>query len=255
MNSPKLRIAYYADSNRELRTLVREHIEQQGPTCSLNHINVRGVTDFNGIFEKLDFRGDISKWDVSQATIMDGMFRECSFNGNISRWKTSNVISMYQMFKGSQFNGNIAKWDVSSVEHMGEMFANSKFQGDLSSWKPLKLKQAFYMFEHCAFKGIIGHWDIPYLLDQNEATNIFYEAPELLACQFHSESSLGALALSEVIVQRQFTGIVSVDDQLKLLYSLDVFDGKSLRESAEMVQTLIRPGLPSVETAIDFSTP
>ena len=258
MNSPDLRIAYYADSNRELRALVREHIEQQGPTCSLNHIDVRGVTDFNGIFAKLDFRGDISKWDVSKATLMDGMFRECTFNGNISRWKTSNVISMYQMFKESHFNGNIAKWDVSNVEHMGEMFASSKFQGDLSSWKPSKLRQAFYMFEHSAFRGSIGHWDIPYLLDQQETTCMFSgldDATNLLTHQFKPGERIGALALGEAIVQRRFTGMAAVDDQLKLLYGLDAFDGKSLRESAEIVMALMGPPLPSIETAMDFSAP
>ena len=46
------------------------------------------------MFEKSDFNGDISKWNVSSVINMDGLFSETDFNGDISNWDVSNVISM-----------------------------------------------------------------------------------------------------------------------------------------------------------------
>jgi len=40
------------------------------------------------------FNGDISKWNVSNATDMSWMFYKSIFNTDISNWNVSNVINM-----------------------------------------------------------------------------------------------------------------------------------------------------------------
>ena len=50
------------------------------------------------LFEYSDFNGEISKWDVSNVTIMHMMFAWSKFNGDISDWDVSNVTNMESMF-------------------------------------------------------------------------------------------------------------------------------------------------------------
>ena len=93
-----------------LRVMIIERIEEQGPNCDLNDIDVSQVTDMSYLFFMMRFNGDISSWDVS------------------------NVEDMYSMFRGSDFNGDISKWDVSSVRDMRNMFDNSPLEGKEPSW-------------------------------------------------------------------------------------------------------------------------
>jgi surface protein len=53
---------------------------------------------------------------------MEGIFYNSTFNGNISKWDVSNVTVMYKMFCMANFNGNISKWNVSNVINMSYMF-------------------------------------------------------------------------------------------------------------------------------------
>ena len=41
---------------------------------------------------------------------MYGMFEKSQFNGDISNWDVSNVTNMSEMFYLSKFNGDISKW-------------------------------------------------------------------------------------------------------------------------------------------------
>jgi surface protein len=46
-----------------------------------------------------NFNGNVSAWDVSNATNMTGIFlTQASFNQNISAWNVSGVTNMRQMF-------------------------------------------------------------------------------------------------------------------------------------------------------------
>jgi surface protein len=83
------------------------------------------------------FNGDISAWDVSNATDMRWMFNEArAFNQDISSWNVSNVTDMTQMFvNATAFNQDIGSWDTSSVAIMDLMFfSTSNFNQDLSGW-------------------------------------------------------------------------------------------------------------------------
>ena len=65
---------------------------------SLNWLDVHNIRDMNGLFQKIEFNGDISQWDVSNVTCMNWMFGYSSFNNDIANWNTSSVTSMQAMF-------------------------------------------------------------------------------------------------------------------------------------------------------------
>ena len=73
-----------ATDREHLRELIFEHLRDYGFECSLNHIDVSRINDFDRLFQHLDFNGDISEWDVSQAISMDAMFEHSTFDGDIS---------------------------------------------------------------------------------------------------------------------------------------------------------------------------
>ena len=129
--------AAVATTPEHLRDLVQAAIEQHGPHCDLNTIDVSRIDDFDFVFEDSPFNGDISRWDVGSAQSMVHMFRQSAFNGDISNWDVSGVSNMEGMFEHSAFNGDIARWNVTAASGgcMSKMFASSAFQGDLSVWR------------------------------------------------------------------------------------------------------------------------
>ena len=99
----------FPKNKKELKQMIKEEIKIQGPRADLNHIDVSGITDFSELFlSSKKFNGDISKWDVSNATNMHAMFMRSSFRNDISEWDVSNVTDMSSMFFESQFNGDIS---------------------------------------------------------------------------------------------------------------------------------------------------
>ena len=109
---------------------MKKTIENNGPECDLNFIDVSNVIDMSYLFWKTKFNGDISKWDVSNVTDMTGMFYDSEFNGDISKWNVSNVKEMEGMFKESEFYDIriLSKW----CPHK-----NVKYQNDVFDYSPL----------------------------------------------------------------------------------------------------------------------
>ena len=142
----------------ELKAIIRHRIEEYGPKCDLNDIDVSRVTDMSDLFFSSKFNGDISQWNVSSVRNMNGMFYNSQFNGDISKWDVHNVESMFNMFNESRFNGDISKWDVSSVETMSGMFANSEFNGDISKWNVRRVKDMSMMFDKSPLEGKEPSW-------------------------------------------------------------------------------------------------
>jgi Mycoplasma protein of unknown function, DUF285 len=122
--------------NREhLQSLISGEISKHGPTCSLNHIDVSGITDMNALFEShLDFNGDVSRWNVSNVTTMMFMFYSTQFNGNISQWDVSSVRIMSSMFSHSPFNRDIGTWRPHADVLCSAMFAHTPFEKDIRPW-------------------------------------------------------------------------------------------------------------------------
>ena len=109
----------------ELKELIRRRMNEQGPRCDLNDIDVSRVTDMSHLFDDTNFKGDISKWDVSNVKNMSSMFAYSDFNGDISKWDVSNVQDMSEMFANSNFSGDLSQWDVRRVANMRDIFYKS----------------------------------------------------------------------------------------------------------------------------------
>ena len=149
INKPKTK--YAPKDKQELIDIIIADIESNGPTCSLNTIDVSNITDMSYLFRGGDkdkyfgghptlskFNGDISNWDVSNVTNMQGMFDDCKYSGNngdISDWDVSSVKDMeYMFYNNSNFNGDISDWDVSNVKYMGNMFVKSPLANNMPAW-------------------------------------------------------------------------------------------------------------------------
>lgn len=147
-------------NKKELKELIDRLIEERGPNCDLNDIDVSRITDMSELFRESNFRGDISKWDVSNVKDMSKMFLASYFNGDISGWNVGSVKYMSEMFRLSSFNGDISKWNVRNVIDMAYMFASSNFDRDISKWDVSNVHDMAYMFEGSVFTGYISKWDV-----------------------------------------------------------------------------------------------
>ena len=87
--------------NDELYNVVKFYSENY-KTGSLNWIDVSELKDMSCIFyNNKTYNGDISKWDMSNATDVRTMFKNSTFNNDISMWNMSSVKLMYGMFDNS----------------------------------------------------------------------------------------------------------------------------------------------------------
>jgi len=129
-----MKYKYQPKTKDKLMEIIDKEIKKQGNNADLDMIDTSLITDMSGLFEDLEFDGDISQWNVSNVKNMNNMFNGTSFNGDISKWNVSNVKNMGCMFKNSNFDGDISQWNVSNVTDMLSMFSHSKFNGDISKW-------------------------------------------------------------------------------------------------------------------------
>ena len=97
----------------ELKELIRRRMNEQGPRCDLNDIDVSRITDMSHLFDDTNFKGDISKWDVSNVKNMNSMFAYSDFDGDISKWDVRRVANMREMFYKSPLSplkGKAPRW-------------------------------------------------------------------------------------------------------------------------------------------------
>ena len=126
----KSKYNYFPQTKKELRDIIEKRIKQEGNEVDLNDICTSNITNMSSLFARLDFNGNISKWDVSNVTDMNNMFWGCEvFNQDISKWNVSNVTDMSGMFWGCKvFNKDISKWNVSSVKDFGVIFFDCQIE-------------------------------------------------------------------------------------------------------------------------------
>ena len=73
---------YFPKTREELRNIIAERIDKEGPEVDLNDIDVSNITDMSDLFGNLnnfnyDFNGDISQWDVSNVKDTFNIFLNC----------------------------------------------------------------------------------------------------------------------------------------------------------------------------------
>lgn len=151
----------HPQSRKELRSILEQELDRQGPDADLNHIDVSQVTDMSWLFNELNPGNiKIDKWDVSNVTNMSWMFSFCKkFNADLSSWgsRVSNVTTMQSMFLGcEEFDCDLSDWNVSNVVNMNGMFTFcSNFTGQsttstgLSCWSTQKVTDMTGMFDYC----------------------------------------------------------------------------------------------------------
>ena len=111
------------ETKEELMEMIKKEIYEKGWKCDLNHIKTHKITDMSCIFMYANkFKGDISKWDVSNVENMSDMFYYSDFNGDISNRNVSKVVNMSYMFKFSKFNNNISNWKINPECNTRDMF-------------------------------------------------------------------------------------------------------------------------------------
>ena len=130
-----IKYKYHPKDFDELRSLVKQLLDERGPDADLNDIDTSKINSFYdknkfiGLFENLDPHNiKIDKWKVGHIISMRYMFTRCqNFNCDLSNWKVENVSTMEEMFRGCK-----------------------KFTGEgLENWKPIKCKSMDDMFDDC----------------------------------------------------------------------------------------------------------
>ena len=114
-------------SRDELRSIIEQELEHQGPDADLNFIDTSEITDMSELFYELNISNiKIDEWDVRNVTDMHGMFAWCKdFNCDLSGWDVSNVTNMADMFNScKEFKCDLSDWNVSNVVKHFSIFFN-----------------------------------------------------------------------------------------------------------------------------------
>ena len=133
---------------------------------TFNNFTTVGVTSMNGMFNQCIKLAslDVSKFDVSQVTIMSDIFawmgsevEECNIIG-LSDWNVSNLKNAESMFyatgrEAKKFSiGDLSNWNTSNVTNMRWMFCSlGQFSesfdiGNLDNWDTSNVTNMAYMF-------------------------------------------------------------------------------------------------------------
>ena len=112
----------------ELRSIIEQELERQGPDADLNFIDTSEITDMSNLFhDSILGNIKIDEWDVSKVEDMNHMFTD-----------------------QKEFNCDLSAWDVSNVMNISWMFCDcKKFKCDLSRWKPSVTHIQWTVFEGC----------------------------------------------------------------------------------------------------------
>ena len=161
----------------------------------LKHIDVSSGTDFTGMFklcmfEDLQASWDaIAKWDVSNGVTFDRMFHDADAPDTVdfSGWNMSKAENLQYMFSASDAKKlGISGWDVSNVTNFSGMFSAGKFtnQEDLTAWDLNKATNMDYMFHDTVwYWNDLSSWSPPLITKRPDRFGMFSEhKPENEPC-------------------------------------------------------------------------
>ena len=84
-------------TRNELKSIVYDRIDKDGPNCNLNDIDTSLIEDMSWLFNESSFNGDISEWNVSNVLNMMKMFVLSKFTQDISNWKINKKCDTLDM--------------------------------------------------------------------------------------------------------------------------------------------------------------
>ena len=158
---------YHPQNYNELKSLLKQLLEERGKDADLNDIDVSNIPDMTRLFEHLDPHNiDISFWDVSNVRDMRNMFFCCeNFTGKgLENWNVDAVINMKGMFFNCfKFNANLSNWHVDAVKDMENLFCwCENFTGKgLENWHVDAVENMRYMFYNCSkFNANLSNWNV-----------------------------------------------------------------------------------------------
>ena len=149
-NLKKFKYTYFPQTKKELQELIKDLVKKYGINVDLNNIDTSNINDFSGVFGKfigvvyfpqINFKGNVSEWDVSNGYDFNNLFSNCNnFNCDLSGWDVSNGINFSSMFyECHKFNSDLSQWNVFNGKYFNYMFYNCKsFTADLSKWNVKK---------------------------------------------------------------------------------------------------------------------
>lgn len=125
-------------TNDNIRLIVKNELDKQGPNADLNYVDVSEVTDMSFLFcgrmlnsnclglSYDDINPDVTYWDVSKVENMKCMFYYLkNFNRNISEWNVNKVKDMsYMFYKCKKFYQNLYDWETENLESYLNMFSD-----------------------------------------------------------------------------------------------------------------------------------
>ncbi len=143
----------------------------------LNYIDTSKVESFKHLFsaEKADYSGSIVRhnWNSAEGAHLED--HALNFNGDISTWDISNATDLSYMFFGArEFNSNVntkivpmydgkeyLAWDTRNAEWLAGMFHNAQvFNQPLNNWDTAKVKSLFNTFlDTSAFNQPLDNWN------------------------------------------------------------------------------------------------
>ena len=247
-------------SHEHLVEAIAAEIQQHGPSCSLNHLDVSAVHDMSHLFRNFkEFQGDISQWDTSNVKTMDSMFYNSQFNGDISGWDVSNVRAMHSMFCGAVFSGDLSRWDVSNVTDMYKIFSFSQFNGDVSTWNVENVTDMSLIFAESKFEGDISAWKYSPQAEVYKSFTKFHPSPLGIMAYFFPEYrvfSATPMSLSTKTNIQLHTSNVVPKEYSELVQALNVAEsvGLSVYDACQFMYQHVygSPTQPMLPTFNDF---
>ena len=77
---------YFPKDKKELEKIIEDLIKERGNKADLNDIDTSEITDMRELFIYSNFNGDISKWNVSNATTTNDIFYNSPLQNNPPKW-------------------------------------------------------------------------------------------------------------------------------------------------------------------------